>query len=290
MRTHFQSPSNLALVVILMAAFGSPALAENFTADQVPPVSQEPSAYKEPLAGSEPSAYKEPSADREPSAHKQPPATKNISTPSAQRTEKALRDQIRINNQFQPLFKIVTDELANNQALHLANPAVYAKFINTNVKPMWDVASTTSALIGKERFHALAFPQQRALVRAVDKTLVRYAFEGLEHYSGQRFEVVDTVISKQGNLGWVQVEMQSPIIPDLNLDLLIKRTDSGSWKAVDLRFKGITYVAVKKHQYREIIEEQGIQALIDTLIKKNDEFFSRICAQVAPEQKVKPPC
>lgn len=210
--------------------------------------------------------------------------------PTDESSDRTLSAQTIVNNQFKPLFKLVTEELAHNRALNLANPAAYANFINTRVKPQWDVASTTSALVGKAGFQALELPQQQALVRAVDQTLVRYAFEGLEHYSGQRFQVVDTVISKREDMGWVQVEMQSPVIPDLNLDLLIKRTVSGRWKAVDARFKGITYVAVKKHQYREIIEEQGMQALIDTLTQKNDEFFSRICAQVDPELKAKPPC
>ena len=51
--------------------------------------------------------------------------------------------------------------------------------------------------------------------------------------------------------------MESPIIPDLHLDLLIKRTPQGQWSGVDVRFKGITYVSIKKHEFRQIIEQQG---------------------------------
>ena len=137
---------------------------------------------------------------------------------------------------------------------------------------------------------ALAPVEQSNLVAAVDRTLMRYAFEGLEHYTAQIFDVVDVVVNQQGTLGWVQVRMQSPILLDLNLDLLIKRTDNANWKAVDVRFKGITYVSIKKHEYRDIIEKDGVTALIETLNQKNAEFFNDVCRQASPQLKGITPC
>ena len=195
-----------------------------------------------------------------------------------------------IASQFTPLFQAVTQELSENQAMYLQNPSAYADFINTRVKSSWDVASTTSALIGKPRFLALAPVEQSSLVAAVDRTLMRYAFEGLEHYTAQIFDVVDVVVNQQGTLGWVQVRMQSPILLDLNLDLLIKRTDNANWKAVDVRFKGITYVSIKKHEYRDIIEKNGVTALIETLNQRNAEFFKDVCRQASPQLKGIAPC
>ena len=195
-----------------------------------------------------------------------------------------------IVSQFTPLFQAVTQELSENQAMYLQNPSAYADFINTRVKSSWDVASTTSALIGKPRFLALAPVEQSSLVAAVDRTLMRYAFEGLEHYTAQSFDVVDVVVNQQGTLGWVQVRMQSPILLDLNLDLLIKRTENANWKAVDVRFKGITYVSIKKHEYRDIIEKDGVTALIEMLNQKNAEFFNDVCRQASPQPKGIAPC
>ena len=84
--------------------------------------------------------------------------------------------------------------------------------------------------------------------------------------------------------------MESPVIPDINLDLLIKRTSSGVWKAVDIRFRGITYVSIKKHEYREIIEKQGVQALIALLEKDNSTYFDKLCAKSLAKLKGVPPC
>jgi len=195
-----------------------------------------------------------------------------------------------IANQFAPLFQVVTRELSENQAMYLNNPSAYADFINTRVKSRWDVASTTSALIGKSRFLSLSQVEQGSLVAAVDRTLMRYAFEGLEHYTAQVFDVVDVVVNEMGTLGWVQVRMQSPVLLDLNLDLLIKRTEQNQWKAVDVRFKGITYVSIKKHEFRSIIEEGGVAALIETLNQKNTEFFTALCSQSSKQRKGITPC
>jgi ABC-type transporter MlaC component len=84
--------------------------------------------------------------------------------------------------------------------------------------------------------------------------------------------------------------MESPIIPDLHLDLLIKRTSNGDWSAVDIRFKGITYVAVKKNEFRKIIKQQGVTALIDSLKRKNNDYFRDICAKAPATLKGKAPC
>ena len=199
-------------------------------------------------------------------------------------------DNEAVASHFVPLFTAITQERLENQAKYLINPVAYADFINTRVKSHWDIASTTSALVGKAQFLALQPQDQGRLVAAVDLTLMRYAFEGLENYSAQIFDVMDVVINKQGTLGWVQVRMQSPILMDLNLDLLIKRIATNGWKAVDVRFKGITYVAIKKHEYRRIIKQGGVEGLIETLNQKNTDFFTDVCAKASSQPTGNTPC
>ena len=184
-----------------------------------------------------------------------------------------------ISSQFAPLFDAITEELSQNQARYIANPSAYAEFINLRVKSLWDVSSTTSALVGKAAFVALEPAQQTDLVEAIDRTLMRYAFEGLENYTAQIFDVVDVAVNAENTLGWVQVRMRSPVLMDFNLDLLIKRTEEDVWKGVDVRFKGITYVSIKKHEYRRIMKKRGVAGLIETLDHKNTEFFTKVCAK-----------
>lgn len=193
-----------------------------------------------------------------------------------------------VQDSFDPLFERVTLELSKNQQQYLNDPVAYHQFVNRVVKPLWDSRSTSSALIGRASFEQLKDADRLALIDAVDDTLRRYAFEGLEHYSGQRFGVVDVVVNPGVGMGWVQVLMESSLIPDLHLDVLIKQFSADSWKAVDVRFKGITYVAVKKHKFRKIIAEKGIQALIGELQAKNHDYFAEICGKANIVGR--PPC
>ncbi len=193
-----------------------------------------------------------------------------------------------VQQSFDPLFTQVTLELSKNQQRYLDDPGAYDEFVTRVLKPRWDSNSTSSALLGRVHFQQLNHADRLALVEAVENTLRRYAFEGLEHYSGQRFRVVDVVVNSQATMGWVQVLMESPVIPDLHIDVLIKQVGADAWKAVDVRFKGITYVAVKKHKFRKIIEEKGIKALIDELQDKNRGFFADLCGRAKVAGR--PPC
>ena len=196
-----------------------------------------------------------------------------------------------VHTQFDALFTSVSDQLTNNQEMYLSNPVAYYDFLTSTVINLWDSSSTTRALVGKSHYTKLSDQQRLSLIAAVDQTLIRYAFEGLESYGGQVFRVADVVVNEKQGMGWVQVLMESPIIPDINLDILIKRTEANAWQAVDIRVKGITYVAIKKHKYREILEEQGFNALMDNLTDKNTDFFKAVCAGANnPELAGSAPC
>ena len=60
-----------------------------------------------------------------------------------------------VESRFVPLFSVVTEQLSTRQADYLLDPSAYNRFIDTNVKSLWDTSSTTSALIGKTRFKGL---------------------------------------------------------------------------------------------------------------------------------------
>ena len=193
--------------------------------------------------------------------------------------------------QFEHLFGSVTEQLSNHQQMYINNPVAYHEFLSSTVIELWDSSSTTRALIGKAHYSNLTEEQRLTLVENVDQTLIRYAFEGLESYGDQEFKVDDVVVNEEQGMGWVQVLMESPVLPDINLDILIKRISSDKWRAVDIRVKGITYVAIKKRKYREILEEQGFSALIDNLKNTNIEYFDAICAATGTSKELgKAPC
>jgi ABC-type transporter MlaC component len=202
---------------------------------------------------------------------------------SKQPSEKTKQDvnldaKLSLRLQFEPIIALVSEQLLAQHEQYKKDPKAYQAFLDQHVRPYWDTRSTVRALIGSAEFKALSRKTAQELVQAVDTTLVRYAFEGVAFYSGQQFQLVDVALSDSGKMGWVQVLIRSKVLPDLNLDILVKRNKMGEWKAVDVSFEGITYVAVKKYQFKKILEKQGVGALIANLNEKNNQFFGEPCA------------
>ena len=193
-------------------------------------------------------------------------------------------------DQFDALFAKVTRQLSTKQAEYLNDPVAYYEFLADTMLDRWDGASTSRALLGKLNYAKLDEEQRAKLSDMVDQTLIRYAFEGLDNYSGQIFSVVDVVVNADKGRGWVQVLVDSPVLPDFNLDLLIKRNFDDQWRAVDVRVKGLTYAKVKKYEYRELFEQLGFEGLIDTLSRKNKTFFSAVCDAAGDTTTGKAPC
>ena len=73
------------------------------------------------------------------------------------------------------------------------------------------------------------------------------AFESLYFYGDQKLNVIDIKLNEQQTLAWLKINLDSPRFPDIHLDLLLKRTHHSQWRGVDFRFKGITYVNLKKN-------------------------------------------
>lgn len=180
--------------------------------------------------------------------------------------------------QFEPIIASVSQQLLSHYEQFKKDPVAYQEFLDQYVRPHWDASSTARALIGTTEFKALSKKTQQDFIQAVDQTLVRYAFEGISLYSGQQFHLVDVALSDSAKMGFVQVLMRSKVLPDLNLDIVVKRNKMGKWKAVDVSFQGVTYVAVKKYLFKKILDKQGVGALITSLNEKNNQFFGELCA------------
>ena len=170
-------------------------------------------------------------------------------------------------------------------------PNEFWNFLEDTFLDNWDFDATARALIGNEIFNSLSNLQFKEISRVVEVTLIRYAIESLSFYGEQKLNVIDIELNEQQTLAWLKINMESPKFPDIHLDLLLKRTDSGQWKGVDFRFKGITYINLKKNSYRQDFEDLKFQGLLRKLDNKNKVFFRQLCESDANYiDPKKPPC
>ena len=96
-------------------------------------------------------------------------------------------------------------------------------------------------------------------------------------YDNQKLRVIDLKINKQKTFAWLKINMDSPRFPDIHLDVLLKRTDNNHWKGADFRFKGVTYVTLKKNSYRQDFVDLKFRGLLKKLEDKNRVFFENLC-------------
>ena len=189
------------------------------------------------------------------------------------------------------LVKKVTSDLLANHKIYVEFPNKYWNFLEDTFLDNWDFDATTRALIGNEIFNSLSSLEFKELSRVLEVTLIRYAFESLSFYGKQKLNVIDIKINDQQTLAWLKINMDSPRFPDIHLDLLLKRTGYDNWKAADFRFKGITYVNLKKNSYRQSFKEFKFLGLLEKLENKNKVFFQDLCKSktnyIDPK---KPPC
>ena len=193
-----------------------------------------------------------------------------------------------LERQYSASVSAASADLLANADRFKADPVAYDRYLNTHMASLWDTSSTARALIGKSVYADLSTSQAQALALSVETTLRRYAFEGLRYYDDQTFAVHDVLVNKRGNRGWVQLVLRSKYLPDLYLDLMVKRLDGDRWVTIDVRVKGITYVGVKKNGFRELIEKESVTALIASLDSKNVQYFSNLC--IKSDVIGEPPC
>ena len=185
----------------------------------------------------------------------------------------------------------VTSTLLANHKNYLECPNEFWNFLERTFLDNWDFDATTRALVGNEIFNSLSNLQFKELSRVLEVTLIRYAFESLSFYGEQKLNVIDIRLNEQQTLAWLKINMDSPRFPDIHLDLLLKRNLDDQWRGVDFRFKGITYVNLKKSSYRQDFEDIKFKGLLGKLNDKNKLFFENLCQSEANYSNPKiPPC
>ncbi len=200
--------------------------------------------------------------------------------------------EIEIVNTYDLLLaNEVTNDLLANHKIYEESPNKYWQFLNETFLDNWDFNATTRALIGNEIFNGLSHSKFKKLSSTLEVTLIRYAFESLSLYGEQKLNVIDIKLNEQRTLAWLKINMDSPRFPDIHLDLLLKRTFDNRWIGVDFRFKGITYINLKKNSYRQDFRDLKFEGLLKKLGDKNKMFFIDLCQSKANYRDPnKPPC
>ncbi len=103
-------------------------------------------------------------------------------------------------------------------------------------------------------------------------TAATYAAQ-FDGYSGQTFKTVGTKSGPQ-NTTLVETRLENPGGRSVDLVYVTRQFD-GKWRVIDVLLDtGISELARKRSEYRQVLKSVGVEGLTDTLTKKSDSLLA----------------
>ena len=90
----------------------------------------------------------------------------------------------------------------------------------------------------------------------------------MSYYNGQRVKLVSVKLNEKNTRGLVTIKLEPIYLPAFNVSFKIAYKNK-DWQLYDVIVKGISYVKLKKSEYRQIISQQGLDDLLAHLDGKN---------------------
>lgn len=141
-------------------------------------------------------------------------------------------------------------------------------FVDKEILPLWDSATTLKALLGTKEWNKISLKKQNQLLASFNQTLHRYVREGMKFYENQKLSFVSTKLSKKGDRGILAINIEPEYLPTITVTFKMTKIDK-NWKLYDVMLQGISYVKMKRLEFRRLNSENGIDAVIKYLNKKN---------------------
>ena len=165
----------------------------------------------------------------------------------------------------------INQTLAARQAEFKAEPIKLVEYVDVELIPLWSSSKTMRGLVGAKSWKTLSEVNQSQLTASFNNTLQRYVQEGFKQYDGQSVKFVKLKLNSKKTRGILTLEVVPNLLPSFNIDLKVG-SNNGEWQIYDALYQGVSYISLKKEKVREILKEQGIQALLKDYSDKNQGF------------------
>lgn len=179
---------------------------------------------------------------------------------------KQSKDQVAAH--FSQIIVDIDSTLLSKQAVLKANKQLLEDFVDSNILPYWDVDLTLRLLVGGKTWRSLNQKEIQNLRNSFNQTLQRYVREGMNYYDGQRVRLESVTLNDKRTRGLVTIELEPVYLPAFNVHFKITN-DQDCWLLYDVMIEGISYVKMKKNQYRQIVKQGGVKGLMAYLDQKN---------------------
>jgi phospholipid transport system substrate-binding protein len=169
------------------------------------------------------------------------------------------------------LIRGITDDVLAtvraDKALQVGDGAKLTALVQSKILPHFDFRRITELAAGPAWRRAT--PEQRDQLTAQFQTLlVRTYSHVLASYRDQAIDVLPVHMDRGDVEATVRCRVRQSGTAPIEIDYSVERSDSG-WKVFDVVVDGVSLVLNYRSSFAQIVDQDGIDALIASLGKKN---------------------
>lgn len=140
------------------------------------------------------------------------------------------------------------------------------KYLEPVIDQSHDVDLIIKTILGATYWSQLDATQQNLMVETFRQLSIATYAGRFTHHEGEQFRIIE-----QRDLPRDQVLVRSQLTQSdggtVNFDYVLHQ-DQGHWRITNILFDGVSDLAIKRGEYRAILQRSGFQALIDMLKEK----------------------
>ncbi len=140
------------------------------------------------------------------------------------------------------------------------------EFLSPVINQTHDIDLIIKTILGATLWFEMGVEQQTLLTDTFQKLSIATYAGRFFKYDGEQFE-----ISEQQELPRDQVLVRSRLIKgdgdSVNFDYVLRQS-KGQWRIVNILFDGVSDLAIKRSEYRAVLQRDGFSVLIEILEEK----------------------
>lgn len=140
------------------------------------------------------------------------------------------------------------------------------KFLEPVIEQSHDLELIIKTILGATYWSQLDKEQKNLVIDTFRQLSIATYAGRFNQYEGEQFEVIE-----QRALPHEQTLVRSQLTKSdggtVNFDYVLQQTE-GRWRIVNILFDGVSDLAIKRGEYRAIMQRDGFQALIELLKEK----------------------
>ncbi|TCI03560.1 ABC transporter substrate-binding protein [Corallincola luteus] len=169
----------------------------------------------------------------------------------------------------QAVSKRTFGRINTEQEQLLAQPELLKEIVREELIPYADYRFAAYKVIGQSELKKSSKEQRDRFVEAFKENLIVTYAQLFTEYNGQKVAFLPGALSDE-NYATVKTLIQEPGRPDISVDFKMRRNKkTGQWLAYDMVAENLSMLSQKEAELRGLIRQQGLDAVTDLLIEKN---------------------